>query len=562
MFKINVKNLDQTVEGVEGESVRDSLARQGIVIDTPCNGLGKCGQCGVWVDEPEKFPETPHENISREKSEQGLRLACQLFPTEDISILIPEHILSTSKSGDRILAGDILKFSEINSAVKVYETADNWWLQYDRKSAPQRVKQWATSFSPKGAAIDLGTTTVVVTLISLKTGEELATVSRLNPQIRFGHDIMTRIHHGSTEKGLGELKEVIRHGLDQLLEQACKDTGSNVLEILDITIGGNTTMLQLVAGINPYPLGRVPFKVDIEGGRSYPVENFGFQVNPAARVYIPPVLHAFIGTDITAGLVVNKSFFDESRAVHYIDVGTNGEQALNLHGRRLFCSTAAGPAFEGMGISCGMRAAIGAVEEVNTDGYDLKIITIGNTPVRGVCGSGLLDLIAALLRLRVIDYSGRLQPPEKLAGISPSVVSRLEIIDDQPAFRLNSDIHLTQRDIRQLQLAKGAVRAAIEIILDEAGSNSSALDEFIIAGGFGASLDPESLEIIGLIPPGIKDKIRFTGNASRSGCARLLTDVDERRFIEKGLQEIEHLSIEQDPDFIDRFVAAMEFPEY
>ncbi|MFP3984234.1 MAG: ASKHA domain-containing protein [Desulfurivibrionaceae bacterium] len=562
MFKITVKNLARTVEGIEGESVRDTLVRNGIDIDTPCNGLGKCGQCGVWVDEPKKFPETPHENISQNKSDQGLRLACQLFPTTDLSILVPETILRTDKAGDRILAGDALKFSEINSAVKVYETANNWWLQYDRESAPQVLKQWAAFFSPKGVAIDLGTTTVVVTLLSLRTGEELATVSRLNPQIRYGHDIMTRIHHGSTEEGLEELREAIRQGLDQLLEQACKDTDSNFLEILDITIGGNTTMLQLIAGINPYPLGRVPFKVDIEGGRSYPVENFGFQVNPEARVYIPPVLHAFIGTDITAGLVMNKSFFDDSKAVHYIDVGTNGEQALNLHGRRLFCSTAAGPAFEGMGISCGMRAAIGAVETVTTDGYGLKIITIGDTPVKGVCGSGLLDLIAALLRLRVIDYSGRLQPRENLADIDPSVVSRLEPVDGQPAFRLNEGIYLTQRDIRQLQLAKGAVRAAIEIILDEAGSNSSALDEFIIAGGFGSSLDPESLEIIGLIPPGIKDKIKFTGNASRSGCARLLTDVDERRFIEEGLQEIEHIAIEEDPDFMDRFVSSMEFPEY
>ncbi len=562
MFKITIKNLGQTVEGVEGESIRDTLTRHDIEINTPCNGLGKCGQCGVWVDEPGNFPETPHENISRKKSEQGLRLACQLFPETDLSILIPEHILGGDKAGDRILVGDALKFSGINSAVQVYETADNWWLQYDGESAPQRLKQWATSFIPKGVAIDLGTTTVVVTLLSLKTGEELATVSRLNPQIRYGHDIMTRIHHGSTEEGLEELKEAVRKGLDQLIEQACKDTKSNSLEILDIAIGGNTTMLQLVAGISPYPLGRVPFTVDLEGGRSYPVADFGFQVNPAARVYIPPVLHAFIGTDISAGLIMNKSFFDNAKAVHYIDVGTNGEQALNIKGRRLFCSTAAGPAFEGMGISCGMRAAIGAIEVVKTDGYDLEMITIGDTPIKGVCGSGLLDLIAALLRLGIIDYSGRLQPSEKLTGIAPSVASRLETIDDQPAFRLNQDIYLTQKDIRQLQLAKGAVRAAIELILEEAESSPSDLDEFIIAGGFGASLDPESLEIIGLIPPGLKNKIKFAGNASRSGCARLLTGVEERRFLESGLVNVEHLSIEQDPDFMDKFATSMEFPEH
>ncbi len=562
MFQITVKNSSRTIDGTEGESVRNTLIRHGIEIDTPCNGLGKCGQCGVWVDNPENFSETPHDDISKKKSEQGLRLACLLSPDKDISILIPEHILSTGKSGDRILTGSALKFSEINSAVKVYETEDNWWLQYDQEPGPQKLKQWAATFTPKGVAIDLGTTTVVLTLLSLKTGEGLATVSRLNPQIRYGHDIMTRIHHGSTEGGLTELREAIRNGLDQLLEQACKDTESNTLEILDITIGGNTTMLQLMAGINPYPLGRVPFKVDIEGGKSYRVDDFGFQVNPAARVYIPPVLHAFIGTDIAAGLVMNKSFFDGSRVVHYIDVGTNGEQAFNLHGRRLFCSTAAGPAFEGMGISCGMRAAIGAIETVRTDGYNLELITIGGTPIKGVCGSGLLDLIAALLRLRVINYTGKLQPPEKLGDIAPSVVSRLETIDDQPAFRLNKDIYLTQRDIRQLQLAKGAVRSAIEIILDETESNSAALDEFIIAGGFGASLDPDSLEIIGLIPPGIKDKIKFTGNASRSGCALLLTNVNERRFIEGGMGDVEHLSIEGAPNFMNRFVASMEFPEY
>lgn len=562
MTCLTIKTINEKIELREGESIREALQRQGIYIESPCDGQGICGQCGVWIEDPPDIPETPHENISQKQAKQGLRLSCQVIPEQDMTIRLPFDFTrdaKRSRDDQRILEGELFTRSRVVTAIKVFESKDGFWLQYDRVSEPQKMENWSTNFTPKGLAIDLGTTTLVVTLISLKTGEELATSSRLNPQIQFGHDVMTRIQHGSTPKGLEDLANAVQKGLNQLLEEVCEDSNSDPNEILDICIGGNTTMLQLAASIDPAPLGKVPFKVDVEGGTSYPVQKFGLEANPIARVYIPPIMHAFIGTDISAGLLMSEDFFDDERSVLYIDVGTNGELGLNIKGRRVVTSTAAGPAFEGMGLSCGMRAAVGAIETVNTNGYELKISTIGHAPVKGVCGSGIFDLLASLLRLGIIDKTGRIRNSLD-KDLSPSVMSHLVNLDGQRAFRLGDDVYFTQKDIRQIQLAKGAIRAAIDILLEETESESSSLESIAIAGGFGFSLSPESLETIGLIPPQTKDKVTFTGNASRNGCVWLLTDLSYRRFLESRMTDMRHISIANRSRFMDHFVQSMEFP--
>jgi uncharacterized 2Fe-2S/4Fe-4S cluster protein (DUF4445 family) len=329
---------------------------------------------------------------------------------------------------------------------------------------------------------------------------------------------------------------------------------------LDVTIGGNTTMLQLLASIDPSPLGHVPFTVGIEGGISYPVRQFGLKVNPAARVYIPPVVHAFIGTDISAGLLMSEGFFEDDESLLYIDIGTNGEMGLNCFGSRVMTSTAAGPAFEGMGLSSGMRASVGAIEEVSTNGSSLEIKTIGDAPVKGICGSGLIDLIASLLRLKVISPNGRMRHESEKEGLSPLVASRLEDVQGQSAFKLGEGVYLTQKDIRQVQLAKGAIRAAIDILLQETHCTAETLNKIVIAGGFGFSLNPQNLESLGVIPPGTQDKVRFAGNTSRSGCAWLLTDLSYRRFLEQRMQGLEHIPIAQKPEFMDRYIESMDFP--
>ncbi|HMA84525.1 MAG TPA: ASKHA domain-containing protein [Desulfosalsimonadaceae bacterium] len=559
---ITINPIQETVEARPGETLRDILLRNGINIEGPCNGQGTCGQCGVWVESPADVPYTAHKNISAEQAKAGLRLACQVSPRTDMTIRLPEDFSRDAqriKETQQILEGERISWGRVASAVKIFENKGQWFLRYDGLAEDIKIPGWRGNMAPKGLAVDLGTTSMVVSLISLGTGEELSTASMLNPQIRYGHDVISRITHGSTPQGLEALFQAVSQGLNRLIREACQDSGTNPKEILDVVIGGNTTMLQLAAAINPAPLGKIPFRVDIKGGTSYPAERFGLAVNPVARTYIPPIIHAFIGTDVTAGLLMSGEFFKADTRVLYLDVGTNGEIAINNQGQRFAASTAAGPAFEGSSLSSGMRAGLGALSGASTDGYQLELTTIGHVPVKGVCGSGIVDLVACLLDLGVVDRTGRMKTNKEELQVGPEVLDRLERIDGQPVIRLGRSTVFTQQDVRAIQLCKGAIRATVNILLEKAGLQATELERIIIAGGFGFHLNARNLERIGLIPHGTSNKVEFAGNASRSGCVWLLNDIVYRRFLESHVADIGHVSIAGYPGFMDLFVECMEF---
>ncbi len=555
-----VDPLNLSLPFSKGETVLEILQRAGILIESPCGGQGICGQCGIWVLEPENAPVTPHENLAEEDGAQGLRLACRLKPDQDLRVRLPHDFRTeaqTLRAGSFVFEGGPLSASSLAPAVRLESCAQSSRLHYEGRSESEKLKFWDPSFTPKGLAIDLGTTTLVVSLLSLDSGEELATASSLNPQIAYGHDVMTRIHHGSTPEGLAELSGAIQDALHERISEVCAKSGSNALEILDGVLGGNTTMLQLLAGIDPFPLGRDPFEVSLAGGSSYPAADFGLQINPGARVYLPPILHAFVGTDISAGLLMSEGFFEDSKKALFLDVGTNGEMVLNIGGRLVATSTAAGPVFEGAVLSAGMRAAEGAVEAVRIEDGDIRLSSIGEGPIKGICGSGLLDLVAVLVRLGVIEISGRMLEPSEKDKIPEKLHGRLVTVSDVPAFEFAPGVFFTQRDVRQVQLAKGAIRAAMDLLMQETGCSSEALDHIVIGGGFGHFLRASSLEGIGLIPPGTGRKLVFAGNTSRNGCARLLVDTSSRNFLKEKMQEVEHISIAELPAFMDVYLRSM-----
>ena len=561
-FRITINPLEETVETKPGENLRETLLRNGINIEGPCGGEGICGQCGIWVESPDDVPPTPHQKISSDQDAAGLRLSCRVYPHADMTIRLPEDFSRDAhriRQAQHILEGERLSWGRVASAVHVYQEDESWRLHYDGIQEPVSIPDWHWDWEPKGLAVDLGTTTIVVTMVSLVSGEELATASSLNPQSSYGHDVITRIRHGSTQEGLERLHDTVARGLNQLIRQACADSESDPREILDAVIGGNTTMLQLAAGIDPSPLGVIPFRVDIESGTSYPVSRFGLDINPAARIYVPPVVHAFIGTDVTAGLLMSGDFFDDGTRVLYIDVGTNGEIAVNNQGHRLVASTAAGPAFEGGTLHSGMRAALGAVSSASTDGYDLEFSTIGDIPARGICGSGIVDLLACLLDLGIVDSTGRMKTAEECPDVSPSLRERLVLLEEQPALKLGDKVYFTQADIREIQLSKGAIRASIDTLLADAELSAEAMEQIIIAGGFGYHLNPENLERIGLIPPSTHSRVEFAGNASRSGCVWLLNDITYRRYLESRISGITHVSTAEHPSFMERYISSMEF---
>ena len=564
MADITISPGNKTIRAMTGETLRDVLLRAGVAQEAPCNGQGVCGQCLVRVGSDAGVPETPHESISSEAAGRGIRLACRLAADRDMTVqvlsLMPDEdkipiLEGTVFSGESAADDNIVKKTDFAVRLETGSRGDGVVLHYEDECCP--LSDWKPHFSPKGLAVDIGTTTLVGSLVCLTSGRVLSTVSTLNPQIAMGHDVMTRIQMGSTADGLRELTKSVQQGIRKIIKAVCVHTRTNPLEILDVVVGGNTAMLQITAGINPEPLGRSPFNVDIQGGREYPAGIFHLDtVNPGARVYVPPVAHAFVGSDISAGMLICDGFFNRDRTVLFIDIGTNGEIGLQTEDRVLITSTAAGPAFEGMGMSSGMRAGIGAVETVEVIDGGLRIKTIGEVPARGICGSGIIDLTAALLKLGVIDPSGRMTGPDTGNPFSAEVTEKLGHIDGVPAFAYGETVYFTQKDVRQVQLAKSAIRTAVDIFIQETGHE---IDEVVVAGGFGFTLNPDSLGAIGLLPPELAKKISFAGNSSLLGCQRMLTDVNARRFIERRLAEAEHLSLAERPDFMMAFVENMEF---
>lgn len=547
MPSLTILPIDKKIDAAPGAMLLDALRETGIEIPAPCNGKQLCGKCKVRIY-PAPPLETLNGHLTKEEVKGGIRLACQTAVREDMQVTLPDDYSQNM----RILAGEGMGKARSAPAVKVTEIRGKSFLVY-RSRQPTPLNAWRPGFSPKGLAVDLGTTTLAASLIDLRTGGDLATATTVNPQVRFGHDVMTRIHYGSTGDGLVKLTALISEGLNALVERMCNEAGAHPHEIVDAVIGGNTTMLQIAAGIDPAPLGVAPFTVGIRSGQTYPAAQFRLALNPQACVYIPPVIQAFVGSDISAGLL-KTNFFNQKGPLLFIDIGTNGEMALIADSRRIVTSTAAGPAFEGMGVSCGMPAISGAIEIVWTDGEYLGIRTIDDAPPQGLCGSGIMDVMAGLIRLGAVEPGGRLKNPFKDKVRRNPFSDRYEILERTAAVKLADNVYFTQKDIRQFQLAKSAIRTGVDLLLAAGGATHEQLKKIIIAGAFGYNLRTESLRQVGVIPAEFDGEIEFAGNTSLTGCARMLADAETRDVLQDQMHSVTHLSIAKSPDFQTRFL--------
>ncbi len=531
-----------------GTRLLDAIRQAGFEISSPCNGQQLCGKCKVHITDPAPPRKASLEHLTTDEVDAGVRLACQVSINAAMQVTLPDdYTLDT-----RILESEWIQKSRLAPAVEIQSLNGQFQLYYQNRP-PVQLNTWQPEFSPKGIAVDLGTTTLVLTLIDLQTGKELAISSAVNPQTRCGHDVMTRIARASTEEGLVELSGLVSKGLNELIEKSCRDAGAHPHEIVDAVIGGNTTMLQIAAAIDPAPLGKLPFTVGIQGGRTVLADSFRLNLNPQARAYLPPVAHAFVGSDISAGLL-SIDFFKQKTPTLFIDLGTNGEMALIANDRLIVTSTAAGPAFEGMGITHGMLAAPGAIETVWTSGKFLNIRTIDNAPARGICGSGIMDIMACLVRLDAVDSGGRLKNPHTETAGSGLLADRYELVDRIAALKLTDTLAFTQKDIRQFQLAKSAIQTGVELLFSTAGVTLNQLEKIVIAGAFGYHLQKESLRQTHIIPQDFKGTIVFAGNTCRTGCARMLVDASARDYLEDKMKQVTHLAIAETPDFQSRFI--------
>jgi uncharacterized 2Fe-2S/4Fe-4S cluster protein (DUF4445 family) len=429
------------------------------------------------------------------------------------------------------------------------------------------VERGDTTAMRFGLAVDIGTTTVVTTLLELSSGEQLASVSSLNPQSVFGGDLMSRIAFAQfNPANLRQLQTRIIGLLNRQIAEVCRQSGVLAKWIYKVVVVGNTCMHHTLLGIDPSWVGLAPYAPVMRHPLTLPARDLFLKVAPEARVCLLPLVAGFVGADAVAvALATRIDEGDELRMA--VDIGTNGEVLLGSRARLLACSAPAGPAFEGGQIRHGMRGAQGAVDRVTVDDEGLHVHTIGETDALGICGSGLLDLVAGLLDTGVIDWTGLIQV-ERRDALPPPLRDRVELRGEERVVVVlrrgeagaPREVVLTQDDVRQVQLAKGAIASGIAMLLHVAGVVPERLTELMLAGGFGNYVSIASAVRVGLIPALGPGRIRYVGNAASLGAQLCLLSEPERARAETVARAIEHVSLAAHPDFEQIFVDAMNFP--
>lgn len=543
---------DKSVRVESGTTILEAARRAGVLIEAPCNGAGVCGKCAVLIHSRQLMQLELHDPPQVIDPVTSRILACHAELKGDVTITVPRQqedglvVVGTGVSRAVALAPHITKVYEPELGETVIRGGDDLLA----------VEPGNTSTINVGIVYDIGTTTLVAALINLGTGHEVAAASALNPQSLHAQDVLSRIRFASSPEGLAQLQGELLAVLNSLTEKVCTESGIARELVYEVIFSGNTCMLHLAAGVDPAPLGKIPFTPSIRGGFHLSAQLLGLGIAPHGVVYLPHIISAYVGADISVGLLA-ADLARLSGVSLFIDIGTNGELALAVDGELTASATAAGPAFEGMNISCGMRAASGAIERVSfMPGGTLEVGVIGDAEPCGICGSGLMDLVALLLKQGIISPSGRFVSPE---GSPAELVERLEGEGAGRSFRLAPQVALTQKDVRQVQLAKGAIRAGIELLLSGAGVTPAELGRILIAGSFGYHLSEESLLILGLLPPEAAGKITFLGNTSRSGGEMLLLNRHLRDELAGIVSRVTPVELAADPAFERVFVEAMKF---
>jgi len=514
-----------------GTTIKQAAAEAGVVLDAPCGGLGTCGRCLVGVEGALEPPASDERILLTETQlAEGIRLACRAA-----------------------IAGDVVvrpASAQRPASVRVVERGDAGEIAVE----PPEDRGILGDEPLLGAVVDIGTTTLVVSVVDLRTAETLGAASDLNPQYAFGHDVMSRITHAATH-GEASLREPVIAAIESLALRALRAAAQPAERLREIAVAGNTTMIHLLLGIDPAPLGVAPYEPAFVQSLERDAASLGLPALRNARAYVLPGVSAFVGADITAGLLATR-LAERSRPTLFVDLGTNGEMVLRTPDALVACSTAAGPALEGATLTHGMRAETGAIERVSLDGGRLTVDTIDAAPPRGLCGSGLLDLVAVLLEAGVLDFTGRLR-----TDAGDPLGDRVVQHDGGRAFEIAPAVYLAQRDVRQVQLANAAIASGISLLLDGVGLVPEDVAELVIAGGFGYHVKAEALVRLGMIPAAWIDRVSFAGNTAVSGTLLALLDSAARRRAEALTRRVETVDLAGHPEFQTRFVAAMRFPK-
>ncbi len=603
-----------------GTSILTAAHDGGVDVTATCGGRGRCTSCRVKFIEGTIPPPTIMDEIQLgdDLVREGYRLSCQCTVTEPITVQVAPpldeqafQILGAGPGvgglGVRIDAGIAKELVKVSlPREEHHQTSDLEQLAAAIGVAPESVgpsvlaglpqalrddpagvtvTTFVSGSGPAGAArtvvavergdttamkfglaIDVGTTSVVTTLIELESGEQLASVSSLNPQAVFGGDLMSRIAFAQfNPTNLRKLQTRIVGLLNQHVAEVCRTSGVLPKWIYKAVVVGNTCMHHLLLGVDPSHVGLAPYAPVMRHAAVLPARELPLKIAPEARVCLLPLVAGFVGADAVAVALATR--LADSPALRVaVDIGTNGEVLLGSRERLLACSAPAGPALEGAQIRHGMRGAQGAIDKVTID-HDVHIHTIGETPALGICGSGLIDLLAGLLDAGVIDWTGLIQV-EARDSLPPALRGRVAMRGEERVFVVlrpgeagaRAEIVLTQDDVRQVQLAKGAIASGIAMLLHVAAVPLERVEELLLAGGFGNYLSILSAIRIGLIPALPFGRVRYVGNAASLGAQLCLLSEAERARAETIASRIEHVSLAAHPDFEQIFVDAMNFP--
>lgn len=597
----------ETVTVPAGESLLNAAVAAGVPLQAPCGGHVRCGKCRVRVDrgQCQSLGEHERSHLSEEDIATGWRLACEARAATDVTVWVqPEaDVVCAKPLEDELLEGVAVQpavrqvvvelpkptledqrsdFVRLQAAVPELREAclhALWPLpQVLRENAFQaaatiregtlvEVRAPSEAQHPLGVAVDIGTTTVVAYLVDLVTGEHLGSGTAHNPQAQHGADVISRTEYSkSNPDGLGRLQREAVGVVNQVVAQALECVPAGPERIHEMTVVGNTCMHHLFLGLDPRYIAEAPYiPVNSDPVTVLP-HDIGVRMHAEGRIFCLPIIAGYVGAD-TVGVITATRLTERARPLLAVDIGTNGEVAL-WSGERLVCaSCAAGPAFEGAQIEQGMRAAAGAISGIELVDGDLKIETIGGIPAVGICGSGLFDAMAVVLEAGLVDMMGRMVPEDGTGSLPAALANRLEgegntrrVVLVRPEESGSGEaVYFTQKDVRELQLAKGAVRAAVEVLLKECGLKVEDLAGVLLAGAFGNYIRPESAVRMGLLPAMDTALIRGVGNAAGAGGMMALISLEWRRRACELARQAEHIELAQRADFQQMFMETMLF---
>lgn len=506
--------------------VYDVMAAAALTGESYCGGNHSCGKCFVLV----KGKTEPAD-----EAELGLiKTIPEVWDASGVNDCEPRLACYCMVTGDAV--------------VYYYDVKDGGYL----KSLIVEREMISRNTASYGAAVDIGTTTVECALYELVSKKRVYYKREVNAQRVFGADVLTRIER-SNENGFTEQHYLIKRQIEIMLRAGIEQLPAGSDNLIDLVVTGNTTMLHFFEGLDPGGIGVSPFRPESLFGSSKPGKPVFSFLGEQTGLYIPPCVGPYIGADISCGMLAAELYKPETVAL-LIDVGTNGEIALSYKKQLYCCSTAAGPAFEGGEITMGMIAADGAVSNVELHDEVLAYTTIGNRPPSGICGTGIISAVSALLKAGIVDTTGRILPeghnfPEKI----------FETDDMTAVYIAEKSVYMTQKDIRNIQLAKAAVAAGIDTLLEKTGIKPEDVDKLYLCGGFGSGIKITAAAEIGLFPGCMAEKTVVMGNSALSGAEILLYSKQNKERIENIVQQANEISLSSDPYFMERYIENMGF---